>query len=248
MASRERELTELQRRLDSGKPMKQERRQDRKEPAASDALVARERAALERAQALDARERELQARHAQLEAETAQLAEREQELEAALAGAHTERGASESERQLAAAERSRLDEREQEARRIEKELAARRIELEAEAGALEARARAIEAQAAELLGTTATPAGEPKPAAPARDPYAMRKEELRRVEARLETREHELALMRQGVDAERNALLERERALRRREVADVRQTFNAPLAPPSFSEGLAALARSRSRD
>jgi hypothetical protein len=76
----------------------------------------------------------------------------------------------------------------------------------------------------------------------------MRKEELRRVEARLETRERELALMRQSVDAERNALLERERALRRREVADVRQTFDAPFAPPSFSEGLAALARSRSRD
>jgi hypothetical protein len=76
----------------------------------------------------------------------------------------------------------------------------------------------------------------------------MRKEELRRLEARLETREQEAALMRQGLDAERNALLERERALRRREVAEVRQAFEAPLAPPSFSEGLAAFARSRSRD
>ena len=50
--------------------------------------------------------------------------------------------------------------------------------------------------------------------------------------------------MRQGLDAERNALLERERALRRREVADVRQSFDAPFAAPSFSEGLAAFVSS----
>ena len=81
---------------------------------------------------------------------------------------------------------------------------------------------------------------------PSRD--AQREDELRVLEAKLETRERELALMRQGLDAERNALLDRERALRRREVADVRQTFDAPLAPPSFSEGLAAFARARSRD
>jgi hypothetical protein len=42
-------------------------------------------------------------------------------------------------------------------------------------------------------------------------------------------------------------LRDRERALRRREVADVRQSFEAPLAPPSFSEGLASFARERAR-
>jgi hypothetical protein len=51
--------------------------------------------------------------------------------------------------------------------------------------------------------------------------------------------------MRQSVDAERNALLERERALRRREAADMRQSFDAPFAAPSFSEGLAAFVSSR---
>ena len=60
-------------------------------------------------------------------------------------------------------------------------------------------------------------------------------------------RERELALVRQGLDAERNALLERERALRRREVAEVRQSFDAPLVAPSFSEGLAAFVSWRSR-
>ncbi len=53
--------------------------------------------------------------------------------------------------------------------------------------------------------------------------------------------------MRQGLDAEWNTLRDRERALRRREVAEVRQSFDVPLAPPSFSEGLAAFARERSR-
>ena len=82
---------------------------------------------------------------------------------------------------------------------------------------------------------------------PAPDLTERREDELRVLESKLETRERELALMRQSLDAERNALLDRERALRRREVADVRQTFDAPLAPPSFSEGLAAFARGRSR-
>ena len=88
----------------------------------------------------------------------------------------------------------------------------------------------------------------PEPAAPPVDPYAERERELQALEAKLETRERELALVRQGLDAERNALLDRERALRRREVADVRQSFDAPFMPPSFSEGLAAFTRGRSRD
>jgi hypothetical protein len=53
--------------------------------------------------------------------------------------------------------------------------------------------------------------------------------------------------MRQGLDAERNTLRDRERALRRREVAEARQSFETPLAPPSFSEGLAAFVRERER-
>ena len=60
-------------------------------------------------------------------------------------------------------------------------------------------------------------------------------------------RERELALLRQGLDAERNTLLERERALRRREVAGVRQSFDEPFVAPSFSEGLAAFVSSRLR-
>ena len=73
IAARERELAELQKRLGEGKPRKQE------QPRAGgrrEALVARERAALERAQALEARERELQARAAELEAERAGRAAR----------------------------------------------------------------------------------------------------------------------------------------------------------------------------
>jgi hypothetical protein len=79
------------------------------------------------------------------------------------------------------------------------------------------------------------------------DPYEEREAELRRLEARLEAREHELALLRQGLDAQRIELRERERTLRRREVADVRQTFEQPLAPPSFADGLAAFVSSRGR-
>jgi chromosome segregation ATPase len=250
VAARERELMELQRRLDNGKPAKPAK-QGRKDVAAGDVLVARERAALERAQALELRERELQARQAELDADAARFTEREQELEAALAGALAQSGRSESERELAAAERVKLDEREQEARRIEKALAARRIELEAEQSALEARARAIEAQAAVLRATAPELELELEPVPVVQaglDATAQREDELRVLEAKLETRERELALMRQGLDAERNALLDRERSLRRREVADVRQTFDAPLAPPSFSEGLAAFARGRSRE
>ena len=84
-------------------------------------------------------------------------------------------------------------------------------------------------------------------ARPPRTRRNEREDELRRLEGRLDARERELALMRQGLDAERNALRDRERGLRRREVAEVRQSFDAPLAPPSFSDGLAAFARERSR-
>jgi hypothetical protein len=42
-------------------------------------------------------------------------------------------------------------------------------------------------------------------------------------------------------------LLDRERAIRRREVAEVRQSYDAPLQTPGFSEGLAAFVSSRSR-
>jgi hypothetical protein len=70
---------------------------------------------------------------------------------------------------------------------------------------------------------------------------------LRRLEARLEARERELALLRQGLDAQRIELRDRERTLRRREAADVRQTFEPPLTPPSFAEGLASFVSSRGR-
>ena len=183
--------------------------------------MARERAALERARALEARERKLEARAAKLAAHAARVAERERELAARLA----EAAARTTE---AAAERDLLDERDRATRAVEKELAALRVQLEHERGR-----SGTAAGTPELLDVDApTPAGE---------------RELRRLEARLEAREHELGLMRQRLDAERNTLLARERALHRREAAEARLSFEAPLAPPSFSEGLAAFTQGRSR-
>ena len=225
IAARERELAKLQKQFADGKPRKHER----PEQPDTESLVARERAALERAQSLEARERELLERAAQLEAESDRVAARERELAAELARGQSQLNESLSERELASAERAQLEERAQEAHRVEKELASRRIELEAERDRLEARAH------------EAAPRGrEQEPAEP-------RDDGLRRLEERLDARERELAIVRQGLDAERNTLLERERALRRREVADVRQSFDEPFAAPSFSEGLAAFVNSRLR-
>lgn len=58
--------------------------------------------------------------------------------------------------------------------------------------------------------------------------------------AEVEQRERALARRESELEA-------RERALGRREVADVGESPPPPFAPPSFSEGLAALARGRSR-
>ena len=235
IGARERELAELQTRLGEGKLRKQ------KQPttANTDALVARERAALKRAQTLEARERELRARAADLEAHVEQIEQRELELATELAQAQSQLNDSLSERELATAERAKLEERGEEARRVEKELAASRIELEQERARLEARAREVEGRTRALAGIPAEP-GELST-----DPYEQRESELRRLETTLEARERELALVRQSLDAERNGLLERERAIRRREAADVRQSFDAPLVAPSFSEGLAAFVSSR---
>ena len=234
IAARERELAELQKRLGEGKQHKQEKLNT----TDTDALVARERAALERAQTLEARERELQERATDLEAQAERIEQRELELSTELAQAQSQLNDSLSERELASAERAKLEERAEEARRVEKELATRRIELEQERERLEARAREVEARTRALAS---------EPQEPSTDPYEQRESELRRLEATLEARERELALVRQGLDAERNALLDRERALRRREVAEVRQSFDAPLVAPSFSEGLAAFVSWRSR-
>lgn len=223
IAARERELAELERRLDLGKPGKPERK--KQASGSTEAIVARERAALERAHALETRERELEARAARLAAETARIAEREHELAARMAEAEARTTEAAAERELAVAERELLEERERATRAVEKELAALRIQLE--------RARP---GSGETPG--ASEAGAPAPAGEA---------ELHRLEARLEAREHELGLMRQRVDSERAALLARERALHRREAAEARRSFEAPLAPPSFSEGLAAFTRGRSR-
>ncbi len=218
IAARERELVKLEKRLGEGRP----RKQDKLEAPAADTLVARERAALERAHALDARERELQTR-------AAELAEAQSQLDESL-----------SERELASAERMQLEERAESARRVEKELAARRIELEQERARLEARARAVDMRTGEVEAVL-------EPQADDGGPEAARVSALRRLEAKLDARERELALARQGLDAERNTLLQRERALRRREAAEVRQSFDAPLQAPSFSEGLAAFVSSRPR-
>jgi chromosome segregation ATPase len=237
IAARERELAELQKRLGGGKPRKQEQ----PAPVDTDALIARERAALDRARTLEARERELQKRAADLEAHVAQIEQRELELAMELAQAQAQLNESLSERELASAEREKLEERAEEARRVEKELAARRIELEQERESLETRARAVEART-HALETIPAERHEERT-----EPYEQRAGELHLLETKLAARERELALMRQSLDAERNALLDRERALRRREVAEVRQSFDAPLAAPSFSEGLAAFVSWRSR-
>jgi hypothetical protein len=60
-------------------------------------------------------------------------------------------------------------------------------------------------------------------------------------------REHELGLMRERLESERNALLARERVLHRREAAETRRSFAAPPSPPSFSDGLASFTQGRSR-
>lgn len=234
VAERERELADLQRQLERGKP-------PRRQPAELDpeALAARERAALERLQAVEARERELEQRAAALASESAQLAEREEALRAELEAARTELERFEADRQLAAAERERLEERLEEARTAERELAALRLQLERERERIEARERAAAARAA--------PDPEQTQPEPHDHPRGEREAELRRLEARLDARERELALVRQGLDAQRIELRERERALRRRDLAEARQAFEAPLSPPSFGEGLAAFVASRSR-
>lgn len=208
VAERERELLDLQRQLEKkGKPATKQPGHD------VEALAARERQALERLQAAETRERELGARAAALETEAAQLAALREEL-----------AGSETDRQLVAAERERLEERLERARQAEKELAATRLELERQRAEVEARERAVALQSS---------------------PPEDREAELRALEERLAVRERELALLRQGLDAQRIVLRERERAVRRRDAAEARQSFGPPLRPPSFSDGLASFVRSR---
>jgi hypothetical protein len=220
VAERERELLALQKRLEKGKAPKAKAKPELPD---LETLTARERAAYERLHSVEAREAQLRTQSAQLAAEAEKLAALQAELRE-----------SQSDRELAAAERERLEERLEEARRAEKELASIRVELERQRESLAARERRVRAIAAE--------SGDPGP-----DPYEEREDELRRLEARLEVREREFALLRQGLDAQRIELRERERTLRRREVAEVRQTFEPPLTPPSFAEGLAAFVHSRGR-
>ena len=220
VAERERELLALQKRLERGKAPKAKAKPELADPAT---IAARERAAFERLHDVEAREAQLRAQSAQLAVEAEKLTALQEELRE-----------SQGDRELAAAERDRLEERLEETRRAEKELASIRVELERQRQAVEARQRRVRAIAAG--------GGDPGP-----DPDEEREEELRRLESRLEVRERALALLRQGLDAQRIELRERERTLRRREVADLRQTFEPPLTPPSFAEGLAAFVRSRSR-
>jgi len=221
VAERERELLALQKRLEKGKAPKTKAKPELPDP---ETIVARERAAYERLHDVEAREARLRSQSAHLAAEAEKLAALQAELRE-----------SQGDLELAAAERERLEERLQETRRTEKELASIRVELERQRQSVAARERRARAIAA----------GEADPGGP--DPYDEREEELRRLEERLDVRERELALQRQGLDAQRIELHERERTQRRREIADVRQTFEPPLTPPSFAEGLAAFVRSRGR-
>ena len=226
VAVRERELDRRQQELESGRaPVRgrieelRAKRGKAREPVDEDALAARERAALARAQALELRERE---------------------LTAALAAAQAQLAETTADRELAAAERERLEERDRTVHEVEKQLAAARIDLEQQRGRIEARAQEVEARAAAIEGETERDEAHVADA-------GERELALEQLETKLQARERELALIRRQIDADRTELLERERALRRREISDVRESFAPPLTPPSFSEGLAAFVRTRSR-
>jgi hypothetical protein len=251
IAGRERELAELQRRLESGRPSVRSRlelrprRGERNASVDEEALAARERSGLDRARALADRERAAETREqaaaalaAELEAETARVAERERELAAELEAARVKLSETDSERELAKAERERLEERDRAVHEVERQLAAARIALERERREMESQLTARQ------LVEQDTPA-EPDPAAKLAE-VAQRELLLESRESQVEAREREIDLVRRRLDSERDALLERERMLRRRDVSEVHDSF-VPFAPPSFSEGLAALARSRSR-
>jgi hypothetical protein len=264
VAARELELEELRRKLEAGRaPVRDRFRRGSGSGGDEEAVAARERAALERAQALDERERAVGVRAGELAAEATRLAERERELEAELAAARAKLADSAAEHALAERERERLEERDRAAHDVEKSLAALRIEIEQERERLEARdrelaaqMREVEARAAALAAASELERGSEVERESAIEAGAAarvaaveaREQELESLEAKVAARERDLLLLRQGLDSERNALLERERALRRREVAEVRESFAQPLAPPSFSDGLAALARLRARD
>ncbi len=118
----------------------------------------------------------------------------------------------------------------------------REAALRAQADALDARARELEERARERPGPAPGAAAAPGPAEDADG----RERELARREAKVAARERELALIRQGLDAERNALLAREREASRR-ASEGRDALAPPLAPLGFSEGLAAFASNRTR-
>jgi hypothetical protein len=256
VAARERELTELQRRLERDRPGIRTiaLRPKRADAVDGEALAARERATVERTHALDDRERAVAAEAAELEAEATRLAEREAELAEELKTVQATLAATEAERKLAAAEREQLEERDHAIHEREKTLAAERLELAAERERQEARARDLARQAAALAAVSRNderPATD-HAAEAARERAALAAVEERELalanrESKLEDSERELALRRRELEAERNSLLERERRRRRIDVADERDPVARPFAPPSFSEGLASLARSRSR-
>jgi len=248
VAVRERELTELQRRLERDRPGVRGRfdpRAKRSDAVDEEALAARERATHERMQALEQRERAVEAQTAEVIAEAGRLAERERQLAEELQAVEAKLAETEAERGLAAAERERLEERDRTVHEREKALAAARLEIEAERRKLEARAVGIDVQVA-ALGSAAAQ-GVAKPAAAAVAAVEQRERELSRRAEQLDESERDLARVRQELDTERKALLERERRFRRREDADARESMPQPFAFPSFSEGLASLARSRSR-
>ncbi len=218
VAARECELAELQRRLEQQRPSV------RGKLAELRAKRGEQRATVDE-EALAARER------ATLERAQA-LAERERELAADLAAAEAKLSATDAELELAKAERERLEERDRAVHDVEKQLAAARIALERERRELEAQATAHAGAASQ--GAQLAQLDERERA------LALR-------ESQIESQERGLTVVRQELDTERHALLERERALRQREVAGAGESSAPPFAPPSFSEGLAALVRSRSR-
>ena len=258
IAARERELAELQRRLErpAGVRGRLEARRRARRPRHRGARRARARRARARPGARGARAR-ARAGSAGRRARSRgrALAERERELAGELKAVEATLGeprrSASSQRPSASGSRSATAQR----TTVEKELAAARIELEAERQELDARRASSRPSGSARAQPAAleTPRRASRiPASRARSRRALAAVELRERladrESKLEASERELALVREDLDAERNALLERERATAPpRGRRGARSRFDAPFAPPSFSEGLAAFARSRPR-
>jgi hypothetical protein len=240
------------------------------------ALDERERALQAQTAEVEAEAAELATRERELATELTAAAATLAETEAERARAAAERELATAERdrleerdravhdreKVVAATRMQVEAERQELVGRAADVEARAAELERRAGELAARAAALDnavEHGVQQVGSVEREAAAKLAAVEEQEQMLARREStvasleareraLADREAKLDAEERDLALVREGLGAERHALLERERRLRQSEAGDARETFARPFAPPSFSDGLAALARSRSRD